>query len=132
MTSLFERLDTEEAIVRGELSVLREKIAVAEERLTHLTITRETLRSLMGEEGDAEDNSTAPPPQEPSPPDSQNPSDGSASEAAPDDASDSGNTPGSSGPLELAVARERMLVLLAGAGRAMKVQVRSLGFGTVV
>ncbi|MER6773956.1 hypothetical protein ABT389_29975 [Streptomyces bacillaris] len=50
MASLFERLDLEEAFVRGELSSLREKIAVAEERLAHLTITRETLLSLVCEE----------------------------------------------------------------------------------
>ncbi|MEE1798055.1 hypothetical protein PUR57_05065 [Streptomyces sp. JV176] len=43
-------------------------------------------------------------------------------EAPPKDVADLGGPPVSSGPLELAVARERMLVLLAGAGRAMKAQ----------
>jgi hypothetical protein len=46
MASLFQRLDEEEAIVRGELDALREKIVVAEERLARLSITRETARQL--------------------------------------------------------------------------------------
>lgn len=46
---LFERLDYEESVVRGELAVLREKTAVLEERLARLAITRETLASLMGD-----------------------------------------------------------------------------------
>lgn len=50
MTSLFKRLDQEETVVRGELAALRERIAVVEERLAHLTITRETLLSLAVEE----------------------------------------------------------------------------------
>ncbi|EDY49181.1 hypothetical protein SSCG_02209 [Streptomyces clavuligerus] len=40
MTPLFERLDREELLVCGALAVLREKVAVAEGRLAHLTITR--------------------------------------------------------------------------------------------
>ncbi|MFD7663538.1 hypothetical protein [Streptomyces sp. NPDC059788] len=36
MTSLFERLDEEEAIARGELSALRDKVAQTEERLARL------------------------------------------------------------------------------------------------
>ena len=47
-TPWFERLDEEEAVVRGELASLREKAAVLEERLAHLAITRETLSSLQG------------------------------------------------------------------------------------
>ncbi|MFJ7592053.1 hypothetical protein ACIQZO_32765 [Streptomyces sp. NPDC097617] len=121
MTSLFERLDTEEAIVRGELSTLREKIATAEERLAHLTITRETLRSLTGH-ADTADDSDEPQPQEQGSAGGEDPVDASASEAPPDDVADPGGPPVSSGPLALAVARERMLVLLAGAGRAMKAQ----------
>ncbi|MFD6423593.1 hypothetical protein [Streptomyces sp. NPDC060198] len=35
MTPLFERLDQEETLVRGELDTLREKVAAAEERLAH-------------------------------------------------------------------------------------------------
>jgi hypothetical protein len=50
MASLFERLDQEEAIVRGELDALREKAAVAEERLARLAITRETARQLLGDD----------------------------------------------------------------------------------
>lgn len=119
MTSLFERLDTEEAMVRGELSALREKIATAEERLAHLTITRETLRSLTGADHAAGDN-TEPQPQEQDPADGDDRVDASASEVPPDGFADPGDRSVSSGPLDLAVARERMLVLLAGAGRAMK------------
>ena len=52
MASLFQRLDEEEAIVRGELDALREKVAAAEERLARLTITRETAGQLLGEEGE--------------------------------------------------------------------------------
>jgi hypothetical protein len=64
MTSLFERLDQEEAVVRGELAALREKIAVADERLAHLTITRETLLSLVVEEyADQGDNVMQEPPE---------------------------------------------------------------------
>jgi hypothetical protein len=55
MTSLFERRDAEEAIVRGELAALRDKVAQAEERLAHLSITRETLLSLTGEEHAVDD-----------------------------------------------------------------------------
>ncbi|NUV71780.1 MULTISPECIES: hypothetical protein [unclassified Streptomyces] len=121
MTSLFERLDLEEAVVRGELSSLREKIAVAEERLAHLMITRETLLSLVGEEyADQDDDVVQEPPaapagepvtERPPSPDSRN-----ADAEVPSSGAASG------GPLEWEEARERMLVLLAGAGRAMKVQ----------
>lgn len=60
MTSLFQRLDEEEAIVRGELTALREKIAVTEERLARLTITRETAASLLGNHGSAEASGEGP------------------------------------------------------------------------
>jgi hypothetical protein len=43
MAALFQRLDEEEAIVRGELEALREKIVAAEER-----------RQLLGEDDPAE------------------------------------------------------------------------------
>ncbi|MGY0063530.1 hypothetical protein ACWY4P_44655 [Streptomyces sp. LZ34] len=119
MTSLFERLDLEEAVVRGELNALREKIAAAEERLAHLTITRETLVSLVGREY-AEHEGEA-----------QQPSEDVVDEPAPN-RDPHGSQPGdsvapadgaaSAGPLEWEAARDRMLVLLAGAGRAMKVQ----------
>ncbi|MFI1867498.1 hypothetical protein [Streptomyces jumonjinensis] len=119
MTPLFERLDQEEAVVRGELAALREKATVAEERLAHLTITRETLLSLVGEEYVNQDGVAQQLPEgpegEPAPhapvPDSQ-----------PRGAEARSSGPASAGPLEWEVARERMLVLLAGAGRAMKVQ----------
>ncbi|MBT1190094.1 hypothetical protein HET69_40505 [Streptomyces sp. CJ_13] len=121
MTSLFARLDTEVAIMRGELSVLRERIATAEERLAHLTITRETLRSLTGEDH-ASGDSIDPQPQVQSPAGGENPAEAPTSEGPPGGVSDPVGKPGSSGPLELAVARERMLVLLTGAGQAMKVE----------
>ncbi|MCY0931869.1 hypothetical protein OTB20_37990 [Streptomyces sp. H27-H1] len=105
--------------MRGELPTLREKIATAEERLAHLTNTRETLRSLTGHAGTV-DGSNEPQPQEQESAGGEEPVDASASAAPPDDVADPGGPPVSSGPLELAVARERMLVLLAGARRAMK------------
>jgi hypothetical protein len=49
MATLFERLDEEEAIVRGELDALREKVQAGEERLARLTITRETALQLLGD-----------------------------------------------------------------------------------
>jgi hypothetical protein len=55
MASLFQRLDEEEAIVRGELDALREKMAAGEERLARLTITRETARQLLGEDHEHSD-----------------------------------------------------------------------------
>ncbi|MER7998117.1 hypothetical protein [Streptomyces sp. NPDC095613] len=119
MTPLFERLDQEEAVARGELAALREKIAVAEERLAYLTITRETLLSLIGEQyadqndvtqQPAEDTADEPMLNDPAP------------DAQPDDAEVPSSETASGGPLEWEEARERMLVLLAGAGRAMKVQ----------
>ncbi|MFJ7421741.1 hypothetical protein ACIQXD_24480 [Streptomyces uncialis] len=119
MSSLFERLEQEEAVVRGELAALREKIAVAEERLAHLTITRETLLSLVGEEYANQDDATQEPPEAPA--DDPVPND-PAPGSQPVDAEAPPSGAASAGPLEWAEARERMLVLLAGAGRAVKVQ----------
>ncbi|MDX3098968.1 hypothetical protein PV417_31440 [Streptomyces sp. ME19-03-3] len=119
MTPLFERLEQEEAVVRGELAALREKVTVAEERLAHLTITRETLLSLVGEEYTDQDHVTQQWPQGPT---GEPVPDGPAPDAQPGDAEVPSSGRGSAGPLEWEVARERMLVLLAGAGRAMKVQ----------
>jgi hypothetical protein len=61
MASLFQRLDEEEAIVRGELDALREKMAAGEERLARLTITRETARQLLGEDHEHPDPAAAEP-----------------------------------------------------------------------
>ncbi|MEU8521127.1 hypothetical protein [Streptomyces sp. NPDC048577] len=120
MTSLFERLDQEEAVVRGELAALCKKIAVAEERLAHLTITRETLLSLADEEyANQDDDVTQEPPEAPA---DEPVSNGPASDDQPDDVEVPSSAATSAGPLEWEEARERMLVLLAGAGRAMKVQ----------
>ncbi|MGW6915599.1 hypothetical protein ACWGB8_17535 [Kitasatospora sp. NPDC054939] len=62
MVSLFRRLDEEEAIVRGELDALREKLASAEERLARLTITRETALQLLGNQASEADLMPAPAP----------------------------------------------------------------------
>lgn len=119
MTPLFERLDQEEGVVRAELAALREKVAVAEERLAHLTITRETLLSLGGEDHVNQDDATQQAPERPA-------AEPMPNDLAPNprlaDAEVPSGGPASAGPLEWEVARERMLVLLAGAGRAMKVQ----------
>ena len=112
MPPLFERLDREESVVRGELAALREKAAALEERLAHLTITRETLLSLTGDGRGSVVGEPAPPP----------------SVRVPDSGVLSGVGPAarepsvSPGPLDLELARERILVLLAGANQAMKVQ----------
>ena len=104
-TPWFERLDEEEAVVRGELAALREKTTVLEERLAHLAITRETLSSLQGRGRGRIISGPVPSARFPDPI--------VVSEAEPS---------ASSGPLDLEVAREGILVLLAGANRAMKVQ----------
>ncbi|MFI6286105.1 hypothetical protein ACIBCM_15320 [Streptomyces sp. NPDC051018] len=120
MTSLFERLDQEEAVVRGELAALREKTAVAEERLAHLTITRETLLSLAVEEYASQgDGVTQEPPETPA---DEPVANGPADYSQPADAEVPSSGAASVGPLEWEEARERMLVLLAGAGRAMHVK----------
>lgn len=113
MPPFFERLDDEEAVVRGELAALREKAAGLEERLARLTITRETLVSLMG---DGRGSVIAAP--APLPPGRGLPDTGAMSGTDPD----MGEPVGSAGPLDLEVARERILVLLAGANQALKVQ----------
>ncbi|MEU8544063.1 hypothetical protein AB0C52_29395 [Streptomyces sp. NPDC048717] len=117
MTSLWERLDQEEAVVRGELAALREKTTVAEERLAHLTITRETLLSLVVDENTNEGHdSTQEPPEAPA----EDPvTIGPADDSQPADAEVPSCGTAPAGPLEWEEARERMLVLLAGAGRAM-------------
>ncbi len=102
MPPFFERLDREEAVVRGELAALREKTAGLEERLARLVITRETALSLMGDQTvDAATGTTL----------ATVPAGPAGSDAA-----------ARSGPLELELARERILVLLAGANQALKVQ----------
>lgn len=112
MPPFFERLDSEESVVRGELAALREKVAGLEERLAHLTITRETLRSLMGDERGGR---TAEAPPQPS----DRVTDPSVSPGTVPTASEGAAT---EGPLDLELARERILVLLTGANQALKVQ----------
>lgn len=106
---LFERLDYEESVVRGGLAALRERAAVLEERLARLTIIRETVASLLGDERGSDAGEPAPlllPDRVPV----------SGAGAV------TGEPSAPPGPLDLEVARERILVLLAGANQALKVQ----------
>ncbi|MFJ9853454.1 hypothetical protein [Streptomyces sp. NPDC101150] len=120
MTSLFERLDEEEAIVRGELSALRDRVAQAEERLARLAITRETAVSLLGHEagpGSRGTDSTQPP----------GPADSAADAGTPSADGPKGASEHDEGEpeleeLPLAVAQERILALLGQVGRPMKLQ----------
>ncbi|MER5783417.1 hypothetical protein ABT104_17100 [Streptomyces mobaraensis] len=121
MTSLFDQLDKEESIVRGELNALREKVAQAEERLAHLAITRATLASLgaAGAEGSAGESSFC----GSHAGHRKEPGDGEAT------GQEEGGPGGEGGPswpvleeLPLAVARERILALLAQTGRGVRLQ----------
>ncbi|AWZ07123.1 hypothetical protein [Streptomyces sp. ICC1] len=112
MTTLFERLDEEELNVRKELGELRTEIAAAEEHLIRLTITRDTLLSLVNDTSQSGDPAV---PDESGRPDTEgDQSDPAASTATAEPAPPSG-------PLGLEEARERILTLLAGSGRALKV-----------
>ncbi|MFE0604104.1 hypothetical protein ACFW2T_19635 [Streptomyces sp. NPDC058892] len=126
MASLFERLDLEETAVRSELSVLggelaalHGRIAALEGRLADLVITRKTVVSLGGSEyvaHDAEDGQPdADTGSEPDPDHSPH-----VPPPRADETTAGGYVP--AGPLEREVTRERALVLLAGAGRAMHVK----------
>ncbi|GAA1585390.1 hypothetical protein [Streptomyces globosus] len=125
MASLFERLDLEEAAVRGELSALsgeldalHGRIAAAEDRLADLVITRKTIVSLGGSEYVAYDAEAG----QPDADTSSEPERDRIPVPPPraDETSAGGYVP--AGPLEREVTRERALVLLAGAGRAMHVK----------
>ncbi|WEB42128.1 hypothetical protein MOV08_24640 [Streptomyces yunnanensis] len=117
-------MDREEAIIRGELDTLREKVAVIEERLIRLTITRDTLRSLSAD---------GPP----------KPEEDAADDASPHDSDRGGDQPAeavnvgeavespTSEPLALEEARKRALALLACSGRPMKVRDITLSIGEV-
>ncbi|WP_414168819.1 hypothetical protein ACMATS_22355 [Streptoverticillium reticulum] len=129
MTSLFNRLDEEEAIVRGELTALREKVAQTEERLARLTITRETAALLLGVKEAAKGGTTA------------GPSASSRGGADPETGGPGNEQPAgatasqeeSSGPeleeLPLEVARERILTVLAQKGDAVKLKDLCLSIG---
>ncbi|WP_274915246.1 hypothetical protein [Streptomyces sp. WZ-12] len=121
MTSLFDQLDREEAVIRGELDALREKVTVIEERLIRLTITRDTLRSLSVDGRPKPEDRAA---------------DGASlldpgREAEP--AADAGEAvePQTSEPLGLEEARKRALALLARSGRPMKVRDITMSIGEV-
>ncbi|MEV6425703.1 hypothetical protein [Streptomyces sp. NPDC051662] len=105
MKSLFQRLDEEEAIVRRELSALREKIAVAEERLVRLAITRETAASLLGDSGVTEDSGTEPEEPEQAPGSENSPHEPGTSSGSADGTSSDKPDP-SAGRLGWAEARE--------------------------
>lgn len=115
MTSLFKRLDLEEAVLRSESGALWEKLTAVDERLARLVITRETLVSLVGTDYVEQDR------------EADQPTDDGTARRGPDRGprdSPPGNPetpisePTSTGPLAREVTRERALVLLAGAGRA--------------
>ncbi|KAK1184511.1 hypothetical protein B7755_044350 [Streptomyces sp. NBS 14/10] len=129
MTPLFKRLDEEEAVARGELAALREKVAATEQWLARLAITRETALSLMSESSHRDEPQTQEPWAAESPAASQSASDG---KGAAGEGAQTAEAPQTPGPVDLETARERMLVLLAGAGRAMKVQdiAAAIGEGT--
>lgn len=44
---MFDRLDREIAVVHGEMAALRDRLAAAQERLTHLEVSRATLLTLV-------------------------------------------------------------------------------------
>jgi hypothetical protein len=111
VASLLRRLDEEEAVVRGELDTLREKLAEAEGRLDRLDVSREVLRSLAGTAPGREGSASGP----------DGPGQRSAGNAA-GDGSGGRQQSWPPGPVEWEQGRERMLVLLAGAGQAMKVR----------
>jgi hypothetical protein len=132
MATLFERLDEEEAVVRGELDALRVRMAAAEERLARLTITRETARALLADapaedpapsgQQDAGQQPTVAlvPPLAFSAPQTQPPVQQVQEPRA-------ARTP--SVGIELEAAIEKMLVLLASAGREMKVRDIAVAIG---
>nr|BFD92940.1 hypothetical protein KitaXyl93_43000 [Kitasatospora sp. Xyl93] len=146
MASLFQRLDEEEAIVRGELDVLRAKLAAAEERLARLTITRETAVQLLGgpepADGPASARVQAPVIQErawgPAAPSSLAPDEPTPQPVAPT----SGFTPQASVPhparpaesqrLDWAEGLERILALLATSGRVMRAREITAAIGEEV
>ncbi|MFL4495210.1 hypothetical protein ACJ6WD_28790 [Streptomyces sp. VTCC 41912] len=125
MTSLFDRLDREEVVIRGELDALREKVAVIEERLIRLTITRDTLRSLSAYD--------LPKPQDRVVDDSPLLDSGREEGDPPAEAADAGEAveKPTSEPLRLEEAREQALALLARSGRPMKVRDITMSIGEV-
>ncbi|MFJ8437166.1 hypothetical protein ACIQ9P_38330 [Kitasatospora sp. NPDC094019] len=147
MASLLQRLDEEEAIVRGELDVLRAELAVAEERLIRLAITRETaLQLLGGPEPDA--GTVSAPAQAPATPErAWDPAAPAASahggQEAQSSAPASGFTPMASTRhpsqptaeaqrLDWAEGLERILSLLATSGRAMRAREITAAIGEEV
>ncbi|MEV4504957.1 hypothetical protein [Streptomyces klenkii] len=129
MTSLFGRLNEEEIIVRGELVTLREKMAAlsekvlqAEERLTHLEITRATLASLgaTGTEGSAGEPPSGSSDGSPAGNETGHGTGGPERDEAAGPADETSGSVPQALPLE--VARERILALLAQTGRAVKLQ----------
>jgi hypothetical protein len=112
VASLYDRLDQEEAALHSQKSLLHEPLRLTDERLQHVAITREMLKSLGVDHdaastdgpleaepffgsGDPDDHRVPPPSPAPGP------------------------TP-SSGPLDWDEGRRRILSLLATAGQPMK------------
>ncbi|MCX5297944.1 hypothetical protein OG898_15860 [Streptomyces sp. NBC_00193] len=109
MRSLFERLGEEELNVRKELDELRAEIVEAEEHLVRLTITRDTLLSLVDDTPKGANAASS---------DGSDPSDGE--EPQPTNAEAAESAP-SSEPLDLVEGRRRMLALLEGTEGPLKV-----------
>lgn len=110
MTSLFERLGEEELNVRQELDELRAEITTVEEHFIRLTITRDTLLSLVD---DTQQGANAAAPDGPGRSDGEEPQCAAAEAAGP---------PPPSGPLDLDEGRKRMLALLERAGEPLQVK----------
>ncbi|WP_329615707.1 hypothetical protein OG244_23690 [Streptomyces brevispora] len=124
MTSLFDRLDEEEALIRGELDALRQQIATAEERLARLTITRDTLRSLAP---DAADHNASPSAPKDRPLFSESSRDGDKADRPVGDEPEQHETLHT--PLPLETARQRMLALLEKTGQPMQMGDINTGIG---
>lgn len=117
MTSLFERLSEEELIVRQELDELRAEITAAEEHLIRLTITRDTLRSLLEDTRQGANAAAS---------DGPGPSGGGEPQCA---AAEATETPPPSGPLGLDEGRKRMLALLERAEEPLHVKDITVAIG---
>ncbi|GAB2710501.1 hypothetical protein [Kitasatospora kifunensis] len=156
MATLFERLDAEEAVARGELealhaemAVLREEMTAIEVRLTRLTITRETVESLLEgspceeliSEGDVVEEAEAGlipgqrPAAEPEPAELRpEPEPAAASQPGPRPKPKRRPKPGRpartpSFGIHLDEAVDRMLVILTTVGREMKVRDIAVAIG---
>ncbi|WP_432746599.1 hypothetical protein H7827_18435 [Streptomyces sp. JH002] len=107
--SLLRRLDLKVAVRRGELDALLEKVTAVESDLGQLSVARDVLLSLDAAPAYGMGSPTVEVEPEHSPSGESAGVDGSVEEEPPP-------------PVGLEEGRERILVLLAGAGRAMRVR----------